>query len=109
MRGHKIAQTLPVRVWGRLSAGAGAKGERPYDWALTPLWRLQITSEERRFRHYLLVRRSLDAQREHGYYVASAPRSNATRQTLVNVGDRRREINTGFEATKGDCGSFNTR
>lgn len=36
----------------RLSAGAGAKGERLYDWALTPLWRLQITAEERRFGHY---------------------------------------------------------
>src|SRR5258707_9159358 len=105
MRGDKIAQALPVQVWQRLLGGAGAKGERLYDWALTPLWRLQLTSEERRFRHYFLVRRSLGAQREHAYYVACAPRSNATRQTLVNVRDRRREIDTGFEATKGEGGS----
>ncbi|MDB5835425.1 MAG: transposase domain protein [Caballeronia sp.] len=104
MRADKIAQALPARAWRRLSAGAGAKGERLYDWALTPLWRLQITAEERRFGHYLLVRRSLDEKREHAYYVVYAPRSKATRQTLVNVAGRRWEIEVGFEAAKGECG-----
>jgi SRSO17 transposase len=47
MRADKIAQALPARAWRRLSAGAGAKGERLYDWALTPLWRLTITGVER--------------------------------------------------------------
>jgi SRSO17 transposase len=65
---------------------------------------LQITTEERRFGHYLLVRRSLDEKREHAYYVVHAQRSKATRQTLVNVAGRRWEIETGFEATKGECG-----
>ena len=78
--------------------------ERLYDRALTPLWRLQPTTEERRFGHYLLVRRSLDEKREHAYYVVYAPRNKATRQTLVNVAGRRWEIETGFEATKGECG-----
>jgi SRSO17 transposase len=104
MRADKIAQALPVPAWRRLSAGAGAKGERLYDWALTPLWRLQIISEERRFGRYLLVRRSLDEQREHAYYVLYAPRSKATRQTLVNVAGRMWEIETGFEVTKGERG-----
>jgi SRSO17 transposase len=104
VRADRIAEALPVRAWRRLSAGAGAKGERLYDWALTPLWRLQITAEDRRFGHYLLVRRSLGEQREHAYYVVYAPRSKATRQTLVNVAGRRWEIETGFEATKGECG-----
>src|SRR5471030_587981 len=45
MRADKIAQALPARAWRRLSAGAGAKGERLYDWALTPLWRLTISAE----------------------------------------------------------------
>lgn len=82
VRADRIAEALPAKAWRRrLSAGAGAKGERLYDWALTPLWRLQITEEERRFGHYLLVRRSLDEEREHAYYVAYAPRSKATRQT----------------------------
>ncbi|WP_278501940.1 transposase, partial [Paraburkholderia fungorum] len=100
VRADRIAEALPARAWRRLSAGAGAKGERLYDWALTPLWRLQITTEERRFGHYLLVRRSLDEQREHAYYVVYAPRSKATRQTLVNVAGRRWEIETGFKPTR---------
>ncbi|WP_372450186.1 transposase [Paraburkholderia aspalathi] len=37
-------------------------------------------------------------------FVVYAPRSKATRQTLVNVAGRRWEIETGFEATKGECG-----
>jgi hypothetical protein len=78
--------------------------ERLYDRALTPLWRLQTTTEERRFGHYLLARRSLDEKREHAYYVVYAPRNKATRQTLLNVAGRRWEIETGFEATKGECG-----
>jgi SRSO17 transposase len=104
VRADRIAEALPARAWRRLSAGAGAKGERLYDWALTPLWRLEITTEERRFGHYLLAQRSLDEQREHAYYVVYAPRSKAKRQTLVNVAGRRWEIETGFEATKGECG-----
>jgi SRSO17 transposase len=104
MRADRIAQALPARSWRRLSAGAGAKGERLYDWALTPLWRLTISAEERRFGHYLLVRRSLDEKREHAYYVVYAPRSKAARQTLVNVAGRRWEIKVGFEAAKGECG-----
>lgn len=104
VRADKIAESLPARAWRRLSAGAGAKGERLYDWALTPLWRLQITPDERRFGHYLLVRRSLDERREHAYYVVYAPRRKATRQTLVSVAGRRWEIEIGFEAAKGECG-----
>lgn len=104
VRADRIAESLPARAWRRLSAGAGAKGERLYDWALTPLWRLQITAEERRFGHYLLIRRSLDEKRDHAYYVVYAPRTKASRQTLVNVAGRRWEIEIGFEAAKGECG-----
>ncbi|KAG0161880.1 hypothetical protein DFQ30_005088, partial [Apophysomyces sp. BC1015] len=80
------------------------KGDRLYDWALTPLWRLQMTAEERRFGHYLLVRRSLDEKRELAYYVVHAPRHQATRQVLAKVAGRRWEIEIGFEAANGDCG-----
>jgi len=104
VRADRIAQSLPARAWRRLSAGTGAKGERLYDWALTELWRLQISPEERRFGHYLLVRRSLDEKQEHAYYIVYAPRSKVTKQTLVNVAGRRWEIEIGFEAAKGECG-----
>lgn len=99
-----IAQAQPARAWKRLSAGPGAKGERLYTWALVPLWRLQLSAQERRWGHYLLVRRSLDERPEYAYYVVYAPRRKATRPSLVRVAGRRWEIEIGFEATKGECG-----
>jgi SRSO17 transposase len=33
LRADEIAASLPHRAWQRLSAGAGAKGQRDYDWA----------------------------------------------------------------------------
>ena len=103
-RADAIAQDLPAQSWRTYSAGTGTKGERLYDWALAPLWRLQMTAEERRFGHYLLVRRSLDEKQELAYYVVYAPRNQAARQVLAQVAGRRWEIECGFEAAKGDCG-----
>jgi hypothetical protein len=79
------------------------KRERLYNWALTPLWRLEIGAGERRYGHYLLLRRSLDEKREHACYVVYASGSKVTRQTLVNVAGRRWEIEMGFDAVKGEC------
>ncbi|SAL07157.1 hypothetical protein AWB78_08447 [Caballeronia calidae] len=55
MRTDKIAQALSPQAWRRLSAGIGAKGARLYDWALTPLWRLQLIVEERRFGQFTAI------------------------------------------------------
>ena len=99
-----IAQAQPAKAYKRLSAGSGAKGERLYDWALVPLWRLQPSAQERRWGHYLLVRRSLGETPEYAYYVVYAPRRKATRPTLVRVAGRRWDIEMGFEAAKGECG-----
>ncbi|WP_238591487.1 IS701 family transposase [Photorhabdus thracensis] len=104
MSAQAIAKSLTPRAWKCRSAGTGAKGERRYDWAFTPLWRLQLTREERRFGHYLLVRRSRDEKQELAYYVVYAPRKEAKLKTLAQVAGRRWEIETGFEATKGECG-----
>lgn len=99
-----IARSQAASAWQRLSAGAGAKGERLYDWALVPLWRLQLDEQERRWGHYLLVRRSLCEKSEHAYYVVYAPREKASCAKVVEVAGRRWEIEVGFEATKGECG-----
>ncbi|WP_161965308.1 transposase, partial [Ornithinimicrobium cerasi] len=80
-----IAQAQPASAWQRLSAGAGAKGERLYDWALVPLWRLQLDEQERSWGHYLLVRRSLGEKSEHAYYVVYARRDKASAANLVRV------------------------
>ena len=103
-KAQQIAQALSPQSWKCLSAGPGAKGERLYDWAFTPLWRLQLTPEEQRWGHYLLVRRSRDEKRELAYYVVYAPRTKAQLGTLVKVAGRRWEVEIGFEATKGECG-----
>ena len=33
LRADRLAADLPARAWNRLSAGAGSKGDRDYDWA----------------------------------------------------------------------------
>ncbi|MDE9566509.1 hypothetical protein KKI93_21395 [Xenorhabdus bovienii] len=60
--------SLPSPCWKKHSAGLGTKGERRYDWARVPLWRLQPNEEERDYGHYLLVRRSRDEKQERAYY-----------------------------------------
>lgn len=101
-RADQIAQE--ASDWQRLSGGSGAKGERLYDWALLPVWRLQVTPQEQRWGHYLLVRRSLTDLKELAYYVVFAPKERADLPGLVQVAARRWEIEVGFEAAKGECG-----
>ena len=101
-RADQIAQE--ASAWQRLSGGSGAKGERLYDWALLPVWRLQVTPQEQRWGHYLLVRRSLTDLKELAYYVVFAPKERADLPGLVQVAARRWEIEVGFEAAKGECG-----
>lgn len=60
LEARALAADLPPEAWQRLSAGEGAKGPRWYDWAGPPVWRLQLTPEERAQGHWLLIRRSLD-------------------------------------------------
>src|SRR3954449_475645 len=56
-----LATAEPLEGWRRLSAGAGSKGERLYDWARFRLCRLQQAPWD----HWLLVRRNdRQAQRD---------------------------------------------
>jgi SRSO17 transposase len=57
-RADAIAAQIMPRAWQRLSAGDGAKGSRRYDWSRVQLARLQLSAEERRWEHWLPVRRS---------------------------------------------------
>ncbi len=72
-RADALAAAVPAQQWRRLSVGAGAKGPRRYDWALVPLARLQLSVEERRWQHGLLIRPSLSDPTELAYYVVFAP------------------------------------
>lgn len=102
-RADAVAADVPAEQWQRLSAGAGAKGPRRYDWALAPLARLQLTAEERRWSHHLLVRRSLSDPTELAYYVVFAP-AGTPLQTLVAVAGQRWRIEQSFALAKGEVG-----
>ncbi len=104
LEAREIAVDLPAAAWQRLSAGAGAKGPRWYDWAWQPLWRLQLTAEERAQGHWLLIRRSIDDPTEVAYYVVFAPRATTTLATVVQVAGMRWQIEVAFEAAKQECG-----
>lgn len=100
----EIAAALEARAWKRISAGDGAKGPRLYDWALADLWRLQLTSEEQAWGHYLLVRRSIDNPADLAYYVVFARREGVTLERLARVAGMRWPIESCFEEAKGECG-----
>lgn len=102
-RADEIAARVPTQAWRRLSAGDGAKGPRLYDWARVPLARLQLSAEERRWEHWLLVRRSLSDPTELAYYVVFAPRGTPLRD-LVQVAGQRWRIEQSFELAKGEVG-----
>src|SRR3712207_773983 len=64
-----LARALPRQAWRRLSAGAGSKGERLFDWARVRLVRLQQPPWD----HWLLVRRSLADPENLGLVVVFGP------------------------------------
>ncbi|MCA1717247.1 MAG: IS701 family transposase [Actinobacteria bacterium] len=103
IRADGLAERAAEEDWHRLSAGAGSKGERLYDWALLPLFRLQVTEEERRFEHLLLVRRGVEDADDLAYHVVFAPRGTPL-EDLVRVAGERWRIESCFEAAKGEVG-----
>lgn len=102
-RADAIAAAIPPTAWRRLSAGDGAKGPRRYDWARVGLARLQLTEEERRWDHWLLVRCSLSDPRKRAYYVVFTP-TGTSLSTLVRVAGTRWRIEQSFELAKNEVG-----
>jgi SRSO17 transposase len=102
-RADVIAAQIPADAWQRLSAGEGAKGPRWYDWARVRLARLQLTAKERRWDHWLLVRRSRTDPTELAYYVVFAPAGTSLR-TLARVAGQRWRIEQSLELAKGEVG-----
>jgi|AntDryMetagUQ889_1029465.scaffolds.fasta_scaffold05212_1 SRSO17 transposase len=90
--------------WTWLSAGDGSKGPRLYEWALVPLFRLQLTEEERYWGHWLLLRRSPEEPEELAYYVVFAPKETTTLEEVVRVAGTRWTIESCFESAKGEFG-----
>lgn len=94
-----LLATLPEEGWKRLSAGAGAKGPREYDWLLLPIG----SGLQEPGRRWLLVRRSISEEQDLTAYVVFAPLETAL-ETVVLVAGTRWSVESDFETTKGEVG-----
>jgi SRSO17 transposase len=103
MRADQLTARLSKRSWQRLSAGAGAKGQRYYDWALIthpdPAGHADPTDSQC---WWLLVRRHRDTG-ELAFYRCYAPEVVPLRE-LVRVAGRRWTVEESFQAGKGLAG-----
>jgi SRSO17 transposase len=101
-RQHQVKSVLAAlgtEGWERLSAGAGAKGPRWYDWLWLPL----AAPWQSDWRRWLLVRRSLSTPADLTAYVVFAPCAT-TLATVVQVAGSRWAIERSFEEAKGEVG-----
>jgi SRSO17 transposase len=94
-----VVAALPTDAWTRLSAGAGAKGPRRYDWARVVLRPLADPARG----YWLLARRSLTDPTDLAYYVCYGP-ADTTLAELVRVAGARWAIEECLEAAKGEVG-----
>ncbi|WP_078911421.1 IS701 family transposase [Streptomyces sp. NRRL WC-3742] len=97
-RAGVLAHGLPKHAWQRLSAGAGAKGHRFYDWAQVDI----DSAPERSGHRWLLVRRNRRTG-ELAFYRCYLPRPIPL-TTLVKVAGRRWTVEETFQAAKGLAG-----
>lgn len=106
LRADEIAAGLPRRAWQQLSAGAGAKGQRYYDWARVshpdPIHLAGSTDPADTGCWWLLVRRHRDTG-ELAFYRCYAPEPVPLRE-LVRVAGRRWTVEESFQAGKGLAG-----
>jgi SRSO17 transposase len=103
---EEIARGLGDTAWQRLSAGAGSKGERLYDWAYCELADLEASEyDEARtglWTRGLLIRRSL-GEGEFAFFSTWCPAGTPI-ATLVAVEGRRWAIEDAFETAKTELG-----
>lgn len=100
LRADQLTAGLPQRAWQRLSAGAGAKGQRYYDWALITLTPPAQSPESAC--SWLLVRRRRDTG-ECAYYRCYNLDPVPLRE-LVRVAGRRWTVEEFFQTAKGLVG-----
>ncbi len=96
-----LASLLPAEAWEVLSAGAGSKGPRLYEWAWLLLPEEREASSEHA--HWVLIRRSLSDPSQRAYYRAYGPASTTLAQLVQVIGSRWR-IEEGYEQAKGEVG-----
>jgi hypothetical protein len=98
IRADALAARVPGRGWQTMSCGPGSKGERLYDWALSPAGNGR----------HLLIRRSITSG-ELAFYLCWSPR-NATLAELVKVAGARWAVGpTGSASADGPGRSPNAK
>jgi hypothetical protein len=102
-RAIDLAVRLPASAWQRISAGAGAKGPRWYDWALIEVSDPALTSSDTstspaQGADWLLIRRRI-SDGEYAFYRAHAPRPVPLAE-LVRVAGVRWKVEESFAGGK---------
>jgi SRSO17 transposase len=101
-----IAETRPVKAWHRLSAGAGTKGPRLYDWTYLELADLDAGDFGGDpigiWTRGMLIRRTI-ADGDMAFFTTWCP-AGTTLQKLVTIEGRRWAIEDSFETTKNELG-----
>ena len=98
-RADALIDALPAQVWRTRSAGKGAKGDRLYDWARTPVRGINHPDSS----YWLLARRSLSAPADLAYYLCHAP-ARTSLADLVRIAGTRWAIEETFQTAKGETG-----
>jgi SRSO17 transposase len=94
-----ILSAVPRVGWERLSAGAGSKGPRTYDWL-----RLKLSDPAQAgWKRWLLVRRSISDPSELTGYIAFA-KADTTLEALVRVAGTRWTVEESIQCAKGEVG-----
>jgi SRSO17 transposase len=101
-RVDELLTKVPARAWQCVSAGAGAKGHRLYDWAFARLDHDGPAPADQAGRHWLMVRRNRRTG-ELAFYRCFTPRP-VPLAVLVKVAGRRWRVEEAFQAGKGLCG-----
>jgi SRSO17 transposase len=94
----RVAAQFSPKDWHRLSAGAGSKGPRWYDWAA-----VETNSRHEGWTRWLLVRRSVEDPQERAYYRVFAP-AETSRQEMVAVAGKRWAVEECLATAKGEVG-----
>ena len=94
----EVLKEVKTSEWTRLSAGAGAKGPRLYDWA-----RVQLNSPARTWTRWFLFRRSLTEENDVAQYLVHAPATTSLAE-MVEAAGKRWPVEECFESAKGEIG-----
>jgi SRSO17 transposase len=102
----EIASALDPSAWHRLSAGAGSKGERLFDWAYLELADLETAEYNQTlsgvWTRGLLIRRNI-VEGALAFFATWCPAGTGM-ETLAAVEGRRWAIEDGFETAKNELG-----